>query len=373
MSEQVVDRQLRRRYQHFLKSELEAAARYAAIAGVEREPARADAFRKLAQAEMRHAARWANYLGWDPDALRPRRGLGLLVMKLVARLAGTRRVIPLLLRGEEGDIRAYSREPRARDIVAEERSHGQTLRSLGRSGTDSSGEGVLGEGRHAAWGRGSLRAAVLGVNDGLVSNFSLVMGVAGGTGDGALVLLAGVAGLLAGAFSMAAGEYVSVRSQRDFYEAQIELESMELAQWPEEEEWELTLLYEGKGLSRDRAREVARSILANPDTALDTMVKEELGLSPSDLGRPVVASASSFTAFVAGAAVPIAPYVFGAGTFALAWSAGLSAGALATVGGTLAFLSNKSVAWGAGRMLLLGGVAAGATFSIGRIVGVTIS
>ena len=220
---------------------------------------------------------------------------------------------------------------------------------------------------------GNLRAAVLGVNDGLVSNFSLVMGVAGGTGDPDIVLLAGVAGLLAGAFSMAAGEYVSVRSQRDVYEYHIERERDEIAMWPEEEERELVEIYRSKGLSQEEAETVARRLGADPETMLDTMVREELGLNPDGLGSPIGASISSFTAFVIGAVIPILPYIFGTGSLNIPASAALSGGALLLVGGTLAKTSKRSPLWGALRMALAGGAAATVTFTIGRLVGTTLA
>ena len=223
------------------------------------------------------------------------------------------------------------------------------------------------------WNNGSLRAAVLGVNDGLVSNFSLVMGVAGGTGqDLRFIVLAGVAGLLAGAFSMAAGEYVSMRAQRDISERLLELEARELLEEPEEETEELVLIYQGKGLTRQEAETVAERIMADPAVALDTHAREELGLDPSQLGSPWAAALSSFAAFAVGAFVPILPYlVLGSGA-AFPTSIVLSGGALVTVGALLAYLSGKRVWWGATRMLLAGGIAAAVTFTIGSLIGVAV-
>ena len=195
------------------------------------------------------------------------------------------------------------------------------------------------------------------------------MGVAGATGDPGLVLIAGVAGLLAGAFSMAAGEYVSMRSQRDIYEHQIELERTELAQWPEEEEAELALLYQAKGMRRDDARAIAALVIAQPEAALDTLLREELGLDPTGLGSPWTAAASSFIAFVAGAIVPLAPYLGGMERAALPVSGVLSAAALLLIGGLLAFVSGKNAAWGAARMLLIAGAAGGVTYGVGRLIG----
>lgn len=358
-----------KRYRNYFETELEAAAMYAALAEAEPDPERKDVFEKLVDAELRHAARWGAKLGLDEVEIRPREpSLKVRSLKWAARLVGTRRVLPVLLRLEAREMEAYSADPDAQDVMDDERKHARILRDLfrGEVGGRVQGSRLLGAG-------GRLRAAVLGVNDGLVSNFSLVMGVVGGTDDNAdIVLLAGVAGLLAGAFSMAAGEYVSMRSQRDIYEFELEKEAEELREWPEEEEEELVLIYRAKGLSPDESERIAKRVMANPEAALDTMAREELGLDPSDLGSPWGAAGSSFSAFLAGAAVPILPYVFGAGGSAVAVSAALSGAALAVVGGSLAGISGRSVLWGALRMLLVGGAAAAVTFGVGSVVGVTL-
>ena len=287
---------------------------------------------------------------------------------LAARLFGTGRVLPLLLRLEGREMNTYLADPQTRDMAAEERDHAKVLKGLARPPSADAEwvpTGVVGS-------SGSLRAAVLGINDGLVSNFSLVMGVAGGTGNADFVLLAGVAGLLAGAFSMAAGEYVSMRSQRDIYEHEIHKEAIELREWPEEEEEELTLIYQAKGLSAEDSRRVARSIMSDPQVALDTMAREELGLDPSQLGSPVAASVSSFLAFVVGALIPLLPYMLRAGDLAFSLSASLSAAALVGVGSLLSAISGKNAAWGGLRMLLAGGSAAAFIFGVGSLLGVTV-
>ena len=217
---------------------------------------------------------------------------------------------------------------------------------------------------------GNLRAAVLGVNDGLVSNLSLVMGVAGGVDDPKFVLLAGIAGLVAGAFSMAAGEYISVRSQRDVYRHQIRRESLRLADSPEYGMALLERIYKMKGLTADEASEVARRIMLDAEVALDTIVREDLGLTPNALGSPFGAASSSFVAFVLGAIVPVLPYLFDAGTMAFTLSAVLSAVALAGIGAVVASGSGLNAAWGAVRMLAVGGLAAAVTYGIGRLIGV---
>ena len=360
------------RYRQYLKAELEAAATYRAMAEVERDPNRAKVFERLVQAEMRHAARWADKLGVDASHLEPAKfGLGLRLVQLAARTVGTGRLVPWLLRGEAKDMATYASDPEARDFAQEERRHARVLREMANG--QGALEAIRAEARHSASEGGRLRAAVLGVNDGLVSNFSLVMGVAGGTSDTGFVLLAGVAGLMAGAFSMAAGEYISMRSQRDVYEHRISMEQAELEEWPEEEEEELVLIYQAKGFSLEESERIAKQIMARPQVALETMAREELGLDPSQLGAPWGAAITSFGAFVAGAIVPILPYIFDAGDLAFILSGGLSAGALLLVGGWIAAMTSRSAAWGALRMLLVGGSAAAVTFGLGHLIGVSIS
>lgn len=222
-------------------------------------------------------------------------------------------------------------------------------------------------------GDGNLRAAILGVNDGLVSNFSLVMGVAGGIDDPKWVLLAGIAGLLAGAFSMAAGEYVSVAGQRDVYRNRIRTLAASLRASKYEEILRIAAIYESKGLTTLESMDVAKRLIENPDAALDTVVREELGISEDTLGSPLGAASSSFVAFIIGAIVPILPYLLGAGSLAFMLSAALSALALMIVGALVAAGSGRNLAWGGAKMLMAGGGAAAVTFGIGNLVGIAIA
>ena len=227
------------------------------------------------------------------------------------------------------------------------------------------------EHRHRSLGGGgNLRAAVFGISDGLVSNASLIMGFAGATSDARVVLVAGVAGLCAGAFSMASGEYVSVRSQRELYEHQIALERSELAQYPEAEAQELALIYAAKGIPQQEATRLAQKIVADPEHALDTLAREELGLNPAELGSPWGAAASSFLAFAAGAFVPLAPFLTMAFDRALIASVVASAIALFAIGATLSLFTGRSAPYAGGRMLALGAFAAAMTYVIGRLFGV---
>jgi VIT1/CCC1 family predicted Fe2+/Mn2+ transporter len=231
--------------------------------------------------------------------------------------------------------------------------------------------GALFERRHRGLGGGgNLRAAVFGVNDGLVSNASLILGVAGATSDLKVVVLSGVAGMAAGAFAMAAGEYVSVQSQRELYEYQITLERDELKQYPEAEAQELALIYAAKGLPPKQADRLAKRLVADPENALDTLAREELGLNPAELGSPLGAALSSLSAFGAGALVPLAPYLLGGGSSALGWTIGLTAAGLFSVGATLSLFTGRHAVFSGARMLALGLLAGGVTFMLGRLLGV---
>jgi len=229
------------------------------------------------------------------------------------------------------------------------------------------------ERRHRGLARGgNLRAAVFGVNDGLVSNASLILGVCGATAEPGIIVLSGVAGLLAGAFSMAAGEYVSVRSQREMYQYQIALERDELGAYPEEEAKELALIYEARGLQWAEAKRLADSMIADPERGLDTLAREELGLNPDELGSPWGAAAFSFLSFAAGALIPLVPFLFGSNARNLLLSIGLTAAALFAVGSTLSLFTGRGALRGGIRMLSIGSAAGALTFAIGRLLGVNL-
>jgi VIT1/CCC1 family predicted Fe2+/Mn2+ transporter len=219
---------------------------------------------------------------------------------------------------------------------------------------------------------GTLRAAVFGVNDGLVSNLSLVMGIAGAQSDSKLVLLAGVAGLLAGAFSMAAGEYVSMRAQREVFENQISVEQHELAVLPDEERDELQKIYEEKGLTPENAAQITDVVMSDSKLALETHVREELGLNPDELGSPWGAALSSFLAFVGGAVIPVIPYLLTNGQTAFMASIAASAAGLIAVGVILSFVTKKNWLLSGLRMLFIGGLAAAVTYFVGYLFSVSI-
>jgi len=220
---------------------------------------------------------------------------------------------------------------------------------------------------------GAIRAAIFGVNDGLVSNLSLIMGVTGAAASNRFILLAGVAGLLAGAFSMAAGEYVSMRVQRELFERLLHLEAHELATDPEQENRELRTIYQEKGFPPDLARQAADVVMRDPEVALETHAREELGLDPDQLGSPWGAALSSFSTFSIGAGVPLLPYVFGSGAAAALSAICASGVALFGVGAAMSALTGRSALVSGSRMLLVGAAAAAITYAVGHLLGVSLS
>jgi VIT1/CCC1 family predicted Fe2+/Mn2+ transporter len=221
-------------------------------------------------------------------------------------------------------------------------------------------------------GAGTLRAIVFGASDGLVSNLSLVMGIAGATSETSIILLSGIAGLLAGAFSMAAGEYISVRSQVEVLERQIALERAELAAIPDEEFEELVAIYRSKGLPEDDARRFAEHIFQDPEVALQTLVREELGLDQDGISSPWSAAGGSFLAFTVGAIIPVIPFLFGGGEFVLLVSFGMSMAALFMLGALVSLLTGRNMVFSGLRQVGIGAAAAIVTYLVGRLIGVNI-
>jgi VIT1/CCC1 family predicted Fe2+/Mn2+ transporter/rubrerythrin len=360
-----------------LLDERDGAALYEGLASNEKDPARARSFRELGEAERRHAAVWQRKLEKEGVAIPPDRPSSRVrALVWLARRLGSGAVVPMVLQAEAGDAEKYDQQGgEAAAIAEEERDHRRVLSGMSGGASESSARSLIAarERWHRGGGRaGSIRAAIFGMNDGLVSNLSLILGVAGAGVEPRAVVVTGFAGLLAGAFSMAVGEYTSVASQRDLLGRQVALEKRELEEAPEEEAAELALIFKQKGLSTEQATRTAAEILKHPDTALDTLVREELGLDPEDLGSPWSAAWSSFVMFAIGAIVPILPFLFMHTVWAAAVSAGLAGIVLATVGGLVGFLSGTSIAWGAGRMVGLASLAAGVTYLVGRLFGATV-
>jgi vacuolar iron transporter family protein len=229
-------------------------------------------------------------------------------------------------------------------------------------------------GRHRSPAGNSLRAAVFGASDGLVSNAALVMGIAAAGASQETLLITGLAGLLAGALSMAAGEYVSVRSQREFYEHQIALEREELAAYPDAEAEELALIYNARGLDLEEARHVSKTLLANPEHALEVLAREELGLNPDDLGSPSQAAIASFFSFAVGAALPILPFLVGMAVPHSIYAAAIvTLCSLFAVGVGMSLFTGHSGLRGGLRQMLIGGGAGLAAWAVGKLLGASLS
>lgn len=326
--------------------------------------------RKVAEAEDEHADYWARLLEESgTETPRYRTPFRVRALGAAARLIGVKRILPFVARMEAGEVRRYRDAGDVPDsLVDEEVAHGRLVAGL-------HGDGGVGttiaaaEGRHRIGVGGPLRPLVFGANDGLVSNLSLVIGVAGGTSDESFVLLAGIAGLVAGACSMAAGEWVSVRSQTELYERELEVERTEIRYFPEEELEELETIYRARGLSEDEARALAERIMEDEDVALDVMAREELGIAPGGLPSAWVAAISSFLAFSVGALIPVLPYVFSSGDSAFVLAATLSGIALFCVGTLISIFTGRNAFWSGVRMVAIGGGAATVTFIIGTLIG----
>jgi VIT1/CCC1 family predicted Fe2+/Mn2+ transporter len=363
------------RWRANFQDELNSAQLYRWIAQAENDEALAGVYRRLAEVEERHAGFWAKRLRDAGQTVPPRRiGWRTRVLGWLARGVGPGFVVPTVTVMEQADAGAYGEQPEAAGtpLAGEERSHARLLRTIGTG----KGGGLQGpalarlEGRHRAASGNSLRAAVLGANDGLLSNFSLVMGVAGARLGSAQILITGLAGLVAGAGSMAMGEWISVKNAREMYGRQIAIERDELAAVPEEEREELALIYRSKGLAADEAEQVADRLMASPEHALDTLSREELGIDPSELGgSATAAAASSFVLFAIGAIVPILPFTVLGGAGAVVLSAGLSAAALFGIGALITLMTGRSVLYSGGRQVVVGVAAAALTFGLGAAIG----
>jgi VIT1/CCC1 family predicted Fe2+/Mn2+ transporter len=225
--------------------------------------------------------------------------------------------------------------------------------------------------RHRDVHGGRLRAGVFGVSDGLITNVSLILGVAGAHPGGTFVRLTGLAGLVAGSFSMAAGEYLSMHAQRDLMERELELERQALRKEPELERRELGAIYESRGVEPELAMELAGKMMQDPDTALETHAREELGIDPQNLGSPVQAALTSFAAFALGALLPLLPWFFASGNGAVLASVAIGIVASLTIGAAIGVFTSAPPMRTALRQLLLAAVAASVTYGIGRAVGAT--
>lgn len=360
------------------QDEIESAFLYIALSEAESHPALAEVYRKLAMTEETHAKFWQDKLISIGYGI-PERKIGWRTLSL-AKLAhwfGPKFVVPTINSMEQIDSHIYDTQPDTQDtqLPVEERSHARLLQAITspKAGMEGSTLAQI-EGRHRSAGGNTLRAAVLGANDGLLSNLSLVMGVAGANIAENSVLVTGMAGLLAGASSMALGEWLSVQSSRELYERQITIERREVEEVPEEEEEELALIYEAKGLPEAQAKALAARIMQNRSTALDTLAREELGIDPDELGgSPWEAAVTSFLLFAVGAIIPVAPFLFLPNLQAIIASLSLSGLALFIIGAGITLLTGRNLFYSGTRQVIFGFVAAAITFSVGKLLGVAIS
>ncbi len=336
--------------------EKRSAYLYRTLAAIEEEPARQRLFSSLAEAAEKQADLWKSVAGRKgsivPESFHPD-----VRTRLVASLINTmgpERIKPVLAAMKVRGLSVYSPSRHSTHEMPTATTPPENLHRTAMAG-------------------GNLRAAIFGANDGLVSNVSLILGITGATSDHSVVVLSGVAGMLAGAFSMAAGEYISVRSQRELLEYQIALEKEELDEYPAEEAMELALIYEAKGLKAEDAKRLAERIISDPSLALDTLTREELGLNPEDLGSPWGAAGFSFLSFSTGAILPLLPFLLRLAAEPLKISLTVAGVALFGLGAATSLFTGRSAFWGGARMFLIGGAAGTATFLIGRWLGVALS
>lgn len=347
-----------RRYLKNLRVERDNEALYARLAAVAADPRLARAYRRIADGEAANAAFWESRLrevGTTVPPPRPR--VRVRILGTLARWFGTGFVMPTVVRLEHADHleTPVDREGHRDHFVG---AHAGTPRAH----------------RHSAAGGNTLRASVLGANDGLVSNVSLVMGMAGAATGNHAVLLAGLAGLVAGACSMGLGEWLSVNSSREFYQARITERAERLAVAPEEGVRHIAGIYRDKGLGRAQAEHLAEHLAETPRTALDTLVREDLGVDPAELGGSAwSAAASSFCFFAFGAIFPVAPYFFLGGRAAMLASIGTTFCGLCLIALGTSLFTGRNLAFSIARQFVITGAAASITFGVGHLLGSVIS
>ncbi len=360
----------RERLREMIGDELDAAWLYDSLADMS-DPQPAQALRGMADSEREHAVHWVRLLGDERAPVELHHpSLRVRLMAFQAKIWGLGFIISQLRRDELIDIQKYVSDPDSGDLADEEREHRATLAELA---PQFGAVGAVGEG-HAGVGNAgasTFRAALFGLNDGIVSNLALIAGVAGVAIGSEAVLVAGIGGWLAGAFSMAAGEYISVRGQSEVLQRQIAMERDEVLLDPAEERRELVSIYLAKGLSEELAEQVAAELSKKPEALIDTMIREELGLDPEQLGDPWKAATSSFMAFTLGALIPLVPFLlwhaagWNVNYWALVTGVVASLVALAVAGLFTSLVTSRNPLYTAGRSVFVGILAAGVTFAIG--------
>lgn len=357
-----------------IQTEVDAAYLYSQLASHEEDKGVADIFRQMSEIEKGHAAAFLKKLNLPAEKM-PQPSFRARTLNRIGKMFGYDYVLGTLMDTEKTLSSAVVKEKRKSNlpVTGAETNHVKVLQNIINNSAVSGSTIARFETRHRSVGGNALRAAVLGGNDGLVSNFSLVMGVAGATHGQEGVLLAGLAGLLAGALSMALGEWISVKSSQELYENQMEIEMEELLTSPENEMKELELIYKAKGIPEEQAREMAKAILSNPEQAHELLVKEELGINAEELkGSAFEAALYSFFLFAIGAIIPVFPFMFLTGTNAIILSAAASAVGLFLIGGAITLFTGKSIWYSGFRQVVFGLAAAAITFGIGKLIGVSL-
>jgi len=364
-----------------LTEERNAAHLYHTLAKAEKNPQIADVYERMAGVEERHAVAYTQRLKEAGTPVPPYKlTLRTRILEAVALRFGPESVLPSLTAMEQKasqtmQANSNTSDAQLQQMTAEEGSHSRLLGQITRTaplGMEGSSLAQL-EGRHRATGGNALRAAVLGANDGLVSNLSLVMGVAGASMSGKAILITGIAGLLAGACSMALGEWLSVQSSRELYQHQIQIETQEIESAPEEEAEELALIYQSRGVEAEQARQMADRIMADHTSAVETLAREELSVDPKELGGSAwEAAITSFILFATGAIIPVVPFIFLSGINAVILSILLSTVGLFIIGAIVTLFTGRGVLFSGARMVLFGLAAAAVTFALGKLIGSSI-
>ncbi len=362
----------------YLQGEIDSAFIYDTLAAVQNDAGVRNVFQRLASVERRHAAFWKerlNRLNVQVDNVKPSWRARLIGWS--ARHFGSSFVLPILARTEMKESHAYDGQPDAvaAGMPADEYGHARIVQAAAMAVGGLSGSTLtMIEGRANGGDGNALRAAVLGANDGLVSNLSLVMGVAGAMANEHTILLTGLAGLVSGACSMAMGEWLSVNSAREMTQRQVHSEATVIDQVPDIEKQDLILIYRSKGLDEVSAQKLVNKLFESPSVALDSLSREKLGVDPKDLGgSPWTAAATSFCLFALGAAFPVVPFLFLKSEAAFITSFALSTLALLGIGAVTSLFTERNVLFSAFRQFAIGASAAAVTFGLGHIIGVSIS
>ena len=358
-----------------IQTEVDASYLYKVLSENEEDENVANVFLQMSEIEESHAIAFLRKNNLDISHL-PNPSKRAKILHRVGRILGYDYILGVLLDTEKSLSNSIltSRKKNSSANSISDTAHVTILKNILNNNTKISGSNLARfEKRHRSVGGNALRAAVLGGNDGLVSNFSLIMGIAGASSGQKEVLLAGLAGLLAGALSMALGEWISVKSSLELYENQMELEMEELETNPEGEEKELALIYISKGIAEDQARKLAKEIIGNKEMAHEILIKEELGINKEDLqGSAMEAAITSFILFGIGAVIPLVPFFFMGGTEAIIISTILSALGLFFIGASITLFTGKSVWFSGMRQVIFGLIAAAITFGIGHLIGVSV-